>query len=264
MKKAIFYFSGTGNGIAIAKELANRVGECEVLSIAKFMLNPNNYNLNDLELAGVITPVYGYGAPDLVEKFYIKLAKVPYTFVLANFGTNPGYSVKRLGKLIAKAGGKMNAEFYLKMPENFIPIFNTPKDDEVSHLLGIADSRFAEIANIIISKTNHADKNPTSFAIKLLAFGTRAVSAWGFSFLDYGFSLDKEKCTSCSICEKVCPVKNIEMKNNHPKWKHNCAFCISCLVNCPSNAIDLWRSKGQKRYAHPKTKLNDFIQDKIK
>jgi len=52
------------------------------------------------------------------------------------------------------------------------------------------------------------------------------------------FRLKSEKCTSCGLCMKVCPTKNITSKpNGHPIWGRNCLLCLYCEMKCPTEAI---------------------------
>lgn len=57
-----------------------------------------------------------------------------------------------------------------------------------------------------------------------------------------------EKCTSCSMCEKLCPVNNIELKENKVTWKNNCEFCMKCINICPEKAIDYKKGVKDKGY----------------
>ena len=49
---------------------------------------------------------------------------------------------------------------------------------------------------------------------------------------------NKEKCVGCSVCEKNCPAKIIEIKNKMPRVKlKNCIRCFCCQELCPHKAI---------------------------
>jgi Pyruvate/2-oxoacid:ferredoxin oxidoreductase delta subunit len=53
---------------------------------------------------------------------------------------------------------------------------------------------------------------------------------------------DKEKCTGCGECVKICPVNVIKMEGDFPvvdrEW---CIGCGVCAIPCPSSAIKLVR-----------------------
>jgi len=52
---------------------------------------------------------------------------------------------------------------------------------------------------------------------------------------------DKEKCTGCGMCAKVCSVQRIELNGNGPiipKGKPECIHCARCMDSCPTEAIN--------------------------
>ena len=53
---------------------------------------------------------------------------------------------------------------------------------------------------------------------------------------------DKEKCTGCQLCIKVCPCEAIEFKPEEKKIKiylARCCFCGQCNDICPVNALSM-------------------------
>ena len=66
-------------------------------------------------------------------------------------------------------------------------------------------------------------------------------------------------CTGCTICEKVCPVKNIEMADNKPKYKHHCEQCVACIQYCPQKAINYKNvTQTRRRYTHPEISYKEL------
>lgn len=49
---------------------------------------------------------------------------------------------------------------------------------------------------------------------------------------------DKNKCVSCGICKKVCPME-VDVTDNSRKRKNGmeCILCFECVKNCPGNAL---------------------------
>jgi MinD superfamily P-loop ATPase len=69
-----------------------------------------------------------------------------------------------------------------------------------------------------------------------------------------------EHCTSCGICEQVCPVRNIVLDEGKPVWRGHCQECMACLQWCPVEAIEAgWITKGRRRYQHPDFTAEDFM-----
>ncbi|MCF7920463.1 MAG: 4Fe-4S binding protein [Candidatus Cloacimonetes bacterium] len=56
----------------------------------------------------------------------------------------------------------------------------------------------------------------------------------------------KSKCTGCTICLKVCPVKVLEMQAGIAIVKnyHKCLECGACALNCEFDAIDVTKGTG--------------------
>ena len=60
------------------------------------------------------------------------------------------------------------------------------------------------------------------------------------------------------MCEKVCPVDNIEV-DTKPVFKSNCQQCLSCINNCPQNAIRLKGEKSKTRFINQNIALKEII-----
>jgi flavodoxin len=71
----IFYFTGTGNSLQAAKNIAEHNGE-KLISIASEMNSKEGtfeYALKDNEVIGFVYPVYSWGPPEMVLDFINKL-----------------------------------------------------------------------------------------------------------------------------------------------------------------------------------------------
>jgi flavodoxin/NAD-dependent dihydropyrimidine dehydrogenase PreA subunit len=52
------------------------------------------------------------------------------------------------------------------------------------------------------------------------------------------FRVSRKKCTSCGLCMKRCPTKNIARdRRGRPVWGRNCLLCLQCEMHCPEEAI---------------------------
>ncbi len=57
---------------------------------------------------------------------------------------------------------------------------------------------------------------------------------------DVTITVDKSRCISCHICEKVCPYDAISFRGADDKPvidPTKCAQCGRCMDNCPEEAI---------------------------
>ncbi|MBI4982768.1 MAG: flavodoxin family protein [Candidatus Omnitrophica bacterium] len=71
MKNKLFYFSGTGNSLKVARDLADALGDAEIIPIPNVMAKDNM--IIDSESIGIIFPVYMFGMPLIVHEFIKKL-----------------------------------------------------------------------------------------------------------------------------------------------------------------------------------------------
>jgi ferredoxin len=70
-----------------------------------------------------------------------------------------------------------------------------------------------------------------------------------------------EDCNGCGICERICPMNNVEMVDDRPVWSDNCAGCFACLNWCPREAISLGGfDAGIRNYHHPDVKISDMLR----
>ncbi len=52
------------------------------------------------------------------------------------------------------------------------------------------------------------------------------------------FGVDREACTSCGLCMKVCPTRNISEDGDGGRvWGRDCILCFACERSCPKEAI---------------------------
>lgn len=61
------------------------------------------------------------------------------------------------------------------------------------------------------------------------------------------FVVIKDKCTGCSICEKVCPAEAVDISSDPKKATispSKCLACTACAQACPANAIVYGRGEA--------------------
>ena len=69
------------------------------------------------------------------------------------------------------------------------------------------------------------------------------------------FKADRKKCTKCGLCAKLCPVKNIEMKE-YPVYGFKCQYCLRCTGVCPARAIPVIFNRKRDSYKAPGAEFN--------
>lgn len=260
MNGNIYYFTGTGNSLAVAENLAPRINIQDIIPMAG-ALNSGTPECNR-EVAGFVFPLYFWGLPEIVERFMreVDLEKCSYIFVIVTRGGSKGKVFDDMGKILAEKGKKLNAGFYLTMPGNYIPMYDVGTEEKQKAKLEKALKKIEKIAEKILEKKNDVD----SEGLIIKAMSSIIHSRWKQKVhkKDILFSV-KPSCTSCELCSKVCPVDNIKMINGKPVWLHHCQECMACIHACPVEAIQCGnKSEARRRYHHPDVTWEKIAEQK--
>lgn len=258
MKTIIYYFSGTGNSLAAARGICTYLGDCELVSIAS-LAGTSGKITPGADRVGIVCPVYNLGLPAIVNGFvqHLDLSQAGYCFGVLTFG---GFGVSALHQLddlvFAHNHRHLDGAFIVRMTGNFVPLYDPAKGAQKEKILQEADTRIAEIAGIIdkgiIVKPDIALLSGLLKRLLYNGFIQRIHEA------DKDFIAD-DKCTACGTCAAVCPVRNIEMVEGKPVWKHYCEMCCACIHLCPAEAIQYGTKTAKRgRYRHPALTLADM------
>jgi len=277
----VYYFSGTGNSLVVARDIAEKT--CGKLIAIPSVMNKDKIKTDD-ELIGVVFPVHGIcRIPSIVERFFGKLDDVnsKYIFAVTTYGSMAGGVVKSFAEIVKSCGGKLSAGFAVHMPMNniTIPFMYSGKvgikeeklfkdwHKKVNFICEYVSARREgkfEVSNkLLVSLFYPIDRIYGRWRIeskynKLTNSHLSADELW--PSIDASFYSD-EKCDGCAICSRICPVNNIKMVNDAPSWQHHCERCFACLQWCPKEAIQFDKdSIGRKRYHHPDVEISDMIR----
>jgi ferredoxin len=260
MKTVLYYFTGTGNSLTVAEGLAKRLGDCEVIPVASLAGTPGPVT-PPADRVGIITPVYFFGLPSLVAVVSGRLdvSRAKYVFAVATMGGSGGSAALRQLDLILKRGpgGRgLDAGFTVRMPGNYVLMYEPPAGKKREKILGEADRRVEEIADAVNRLL------PVRLPWSLIAFLVHGLMyprfIAGVAEADRRFTAD-DRCTSCGICQEVCPVENIRLDAGRPVWLHHCEQCMGCIQHCPTGAIQAGpETEKRARYRHPAVKVEEL------
>ncbi len=247
-KNIIFYFTGTGNSLKVAKDIAKALGDCELISMGKKHKLCGTY-----DKIGFVYPVYCGGLPGVVERFVkdldISQNKNGYYFAVCTSGAMGG-GLSNVEKIIANKGGKLSYGENIKCFANYVCLYPMAND-----------------ANEKVKAQAEATKK---VALDIKSRKVKSIPKNGFMSLAHGgfiknsHSKDKHfnvnsSCNGCGTCSKVCPVSNIKMQNGKPSFCGHCEQCMACIQWCPKQSIN-YKNKTQDRgrYHHPDIALKDI------
>jgi ferredoxin len=265
MKTIIYYFTGTGNSLAVAKKVAAVLGDGEILPIASLQITTGSIT-PAAERVGIISPVYFAGLPVMVAEFAerLDLSRTKYVFSIVTYGgSGAAPALHQLDSILKRRGTHgLDAGFAVKMPGNYILMYESPAGEKREKILASADAQITGIA-AAISRNEHR-KLPSALISGVLHAIAYPMFTSHVHEDDRKFSVN-EKCTSCGTCAAICPAGNIELLEGKPVWKHHCELCCGCIHLCPAEAIQAGsRTAARQRYHNPSVVIEELkgVRDK--
>ncbi len=232
-KRLIFYFTGTGNCLYVARQLAD--DNTKLLSIPQLM-KQETFNFEADEI-GLVYPIYGHMPPYMVRQFLEKARlKVDYTFAVLTFGNRKCNAVEILDGITQKVGYRFNYISTLIMVDNWLPNFDMNEQMKM-------DKHIPEnLAAIRDDISNHKHwMQPVTQEERDQHAGFMAYTGIdpevGFLKKSEKYFAVTDRCIGCGICTDVCPRGNYSITSNGVKTDGDCEFCFACIQNCPQKAI---------------------------
>lgn len=264
----IYYFSGSGNSLYIARELHKMFPNSNLIPILSVI------NLDKIEVkgdsVGFVFPIHAFTLPIPVKIFLEKaiFISTSYIFAVATRGGSPCNVFEHMDSLLNKKGKKLDSHFFIDMPNNFTHVAETPTEEDIKKLNVLALKKLETIKSIVDSKRKYGeDKLNKSFFRKQILFPALSLILKRTKYLntDKKFYANSG-CTGCGICAKVCLSSRIESNSGKPYWKNDssCIFCFACLNYCPQQAIQIRgsKSKDKGRYHHLEVTANEISKQK--
>jgi Pyruvate/2-oxoacid:ferredoxin oxidoreductase delta subunit/flavodoxin len=282
MTSTVYWFSGTGNSFAVARDIAEGI-KGRLVPIASAV--KADRIAPDSEVLGIVFPAYYVpfgGLPQMVKRFVGRLhgLESKYVFGVCTYGSAETNTLAVLGRMLAARGGRLAGRFAVNMPENIYPelalkkhpmMFETWKKD-ADRVCGLILNRRRgffglrnflvgpayPLANLIGIPFRLLMKNHTVKHLQLTSGSTLETYDELMPLMDSGFSAS-DKCVGCGTCAKVCPAANIRIAEGRPAWLHRCEYCLACYNWCPKEAIEGKGLKSALRYRHPGVRAADLM-----
>jgi ferredoxin/flavodoxin len=251
MKHVIYYFSGTGNSLSVAKKLKEQ--GAAVYAITNELASQNEI-ICDAEKIGLVFPLYYLGLPKIVHEFIDKLTikNVSYIYMICTMGWNlKGGAIKQVKKYLKEKNCSLNMGCYIQMPMNDFTLASVCPTEKQGPLLEKAKANLEKILDRVQQSKSYFDREPIKFMVEKR--NKPFIHSTYNNDLYYTVSND---CNGCNLCTRVCPVSNIELIDRKPVWQHHCESCMACFHYCPKQAI-LHKNKGKEitRYHHPEVSV---------
>ena len=284
MNTEIYYFSGTGNSLHVAKELQKRIPETRLIPIVS-LASKNSVTTNG-ETVGFVFPHYASSLPKIVHTFIEKLdlRSAAYLFAIVTRGRTGTIAFQEIDKILAAKSRRLDSFFVFTMPSGSEPLVkgyaNKITEERISRLESEMLARLDSIVVTIIEQEINreeetGDPNPpppflVPFMPLIRAVTPLLVPLGKLVETSFDFYYD-QKCTGCGICENVCLSEKVQLLDRRPVWQEavKCHGCFACLNFCPEESIQVeskWYlesyTEQNGRYHHPGITANEIARQK--
>lgn len=243
----IIYFTGTGNSRHLARILSKEL--CvDLIDANESIKDGVSLDLYSEKPYIFLCPTYAWRIPKVFEKLIEKsrFNGCKNVYFILTCGDDNGNSRKYLEKLCNKKDFKLLGVEEIRMPENYLAMFDVPDKEKSERIIKRAEEKLSALARLIENNESFKVKTP-SFTDKRksdivnILFYPMFVSARKFTV--------NNKCISCGKCEKLCPLNNIKITDGKPQWDKNCTHCMACICACPVEVIEYGKkSIGKRRH----------------
>lgn len=238
-KRVVLYFTGTGNCLYIARQLAGKEGE--ILSIPQLM-RKKQFEIEADEI-GLVYPIYGHMPPYMVREFIKKAQlKAEYKFAVLTYGMRKCNAVEIWDGISRKAGNVFDYIGTIVMVDNWLPNFDMNDQMKIDKHI---PENLAKITSDLSNRRRWHE--PVTQEEREQHEGFMSLSGLdpevGFLMkADRSFRVTDD-CIHCGICTYVCPRGNYELTGQGVKMQGDCEFCFACIQNCPQRAIQFKKNE---------------------
>jgi NAD-dependent dihydropyrimidine dehydrogenase PreA subunit len=267
----MYYFSGTGNTLHVARELQTRIPGAILTPMVSLL--DQEIIAPQAESVGLIFPIYLMTVPIPVRRFVEKLdvSAAEYLFAIATQGGTPNYTSVYLDQMFERQGRRLDAFFTVKMIYNS-PLGVMPRRPPIGIPWPIAPSKIEQMQTRVEAALESIPgaiaRGETHRAPPLKATWQRTLSAL-FSSAPVDTSLPyyaDDTCTGCGDCERVCASGRVKMVDGKPVWQPDveCYACYACYNYCSIESILVRERYEEKagRYHYPGIEPEDIAGQK--
>lgn len=222
MKKAILYvFSGTGNTMFaarnIASELKEKYGYATQIERITGGGSPTQITLSEGDLVGVGYPIHAFNAPKIVVNYIKKLPKTSNTptFIFKTSG-EPFWlnncSSCCIKRILTRKCYDVMSDTHLLMPYNIMFRYeNTLVKQMCLHTQAMA--------KLVALRAERGERDRLRYGItsRCISFIFR-IQHLGARINGPLIHAKKDKCTACGLCVKNCPTGNIVIKDGRARF----------------------------------------------
>jgi len=260
----ILYFSGTGNSLAIARQLAERLNE-PLLPLIEAV----GQDLTNEKRIGLVFPTYDFNLPPAMPEMLSRLNISPrsYVFTVITCGSMAGNCVWVLRRILREKGIELAYSHKVSVPDNSALAFGRNPNNQLGKFEHVP-ARMEQIVSELQAESHVLHYSWFSLLSWLL--GRPAVERGMIHYL--GPKVNPDKCIGCNTCVRVCPMNNIRLIEREEPMANSqkptaliadrCTVCLACVHVCPQQAISTNGREAlkERQYRHPQIKLKDLLK----
>jgi len=255
-ENVIFCYSGTGNCLDMAKNIAKILGDTDIIMMRKY---PAVTDVRGAKRIGFIFPCYGGGLPGHVERYLhdIKVSPEAYTFAINQSASYKGEGLRKLNDIIP-------LDYWAAVTHQCTCIWLFPHDLMIPKMGAVeAQARsehFAErFANDIKNCVESKRSVPKAYA------NSAEHALWPQIARKKGMTLKaNDNCVMCGTFAKVCPMGNIRYIGKAVVFSDKCISCCACVQYCPQEAINFGKvTEKRERYHNVNITVDDLNEEII-
>ena len=248
----ILFYTGTGNSAHVARRLGALLQD-EVEDLFPRLREGDHTSLYSDDAWVIVTPTYAWRVPRIVTDWleHTELVGSRRVYFVLTCGDGIGSAGRHAKTFCARHGLTYCGCAGVVMPENYIAMFDAPQTAEARRITAAAEPVIERLAARIAGGELFPEQE-TGVTDRLLS-GVVNRGFFALCVRDRKFRVS-EACVGCGLCSRVCPTRNIDLKDGRPHWNGRCTHCMACITRCPEQAIEYGKiSVGKPRYRCPET-----------
>ena len=255
-ENVIFCYSGTGNCLDMAKNIARELGDTDIILMRR---KPAITDVRHAKRVGFVFPCYAGGLPGGVKETFESLTVDPVAYKFA-----VGQCAAYAGTGLAECDSIFHLDYWQVVSHQCTCIWLFPHTLMMPPLTPEGAQERSEREAVRIAREvkagTRSQKPPKANPLNVLEH-----KAWPMITQKKAkqFSVNS-LCIGCGTCAKVCPKGNIRLQDGRPTFGTDCLQCLACLQYCPQEAISLGRiTEKREHYHNPNVSADELAQSVI-